>query len=268
MPEMISSPQETITSLSISGQNKGNLGSMKMVVLGILAGAYIGFGAHLSTTVTTGIADIVGFGLSKVIGGAVFSVGLMMVVIAGAELFTGNSLMIISLLDKKVGLNKLLRNWILVWLANFAGALLLAGMVFLSGVNGTGENITPVGKTAISIAYTKANLSFSEIFFRAVLANWLVCIAVVMATAAKDAAGKILACLAPITAFVTMGFEHSVANMYFIPAGIFASMGLAASWPSAIYAICVATLGNIVGGVTFVALTYWYSYSREKVNAN
>jgi formate/nitrite transporter len=240
---------------------------LNLAILGLFAGVYIGFGAQLATFVTHDLAAYVGLGMSKLIGGAVFSVGLMLVVIAGAELFTGNNLILLSVLDRQVQIRALLRNWTIVYIANFAGALLLVLLMYWSGLWKTGGGA--VGLAALKVADAKVNLTFLEAFSRAILCNWLVCLAVWMAVSARDVVGKIFAIFFPIMAFVASGFEHSIANMYFIP------IGLAMKWQGLAEAsanltiggmfvknLIPVTLGNIVGGAFFVAALYWIVYVR------
>jgi formate transporter len=261
------------------GEKKAAIPMGKMFVLAILAGVFIGFGAHLATTVATG--DYA-FGVKKFMVGAVFSVGLMLVIIPGAELFTGNNLMTISLCKRQIGFGGLFRNWIPVYVGNLVGSLILAGII----AAGTGLLSGPVGGTAIKIALAKvsadpvAHLGHNTaFFFRAIACNMLVCLAVMMAISAKDIAGRILACFFPIMAFVASGFEHCIANMYFIPAGIFAT-----KFPKAVEAsgksveelaglnwgsmwsqnLISVTLGNVVGGAVFVGMVYFFIHVREK----
>ena len=259
------SPPETAQSLVGIGKMKANLPIDKMFFLAILAGVYIGFGAHLCTTATTGVAAKAGFGFAKFLGGAVFSVGLMLVVIAGSELFTGNCLMPVALYKGEIKFNGLLKNWVVVWIGNFVGSLLLAWIIYSGGLNGVGGAASAVGENAIAIASGKAGLSFGQVFFRGIGCNWLVCLAVVLAISSQDIVSKIFSCFFPIMAFVAMGFEHSVANMYFIPAGIFAAHGTAAglNWGTALANIGAATLGNIIGGGFFVATFYWFIYVKD-----
>ncbi len=265
MQKLFSTPQETTVSLAKISIAKTTISIPSMSVLGFLAGIYIGFGAHLATTVSTGITEQVGFGLTKFFSGAVFSVGLMLVVIAGAELFTGNTLLSVGLLDKKIDFKNLLKNWSVVYISNFVGSVFLAGLIFFAGMNGSGENLTAVGQTAVNIASAKVGLTFMQILLRGILANWLVCLAVVLAVAAKDIVSKIFACFFPIMAFVAMGFEHSVANMYFIPAGMFAAQGTIPSLTvqNAAMNITAATIGNIIGGAFFVGTLYWFVYLKD-----
>ena len=191
---------------------------LTVFVLGILAGAYIGFGGLLSTTVTFDAAAKWGIGFSKILGGAAFSVGLMLVVIAGAELFTGNNLMVSSVMMREITLGTMIKRWGVVYLANFIGSIFLAILFYYSGLWKTGDGA--LGAAAVKIAYNKTALSFGEALWRGIGCNWLVCLAVWMALAAHQIIGKIFAIFFPIMAFVAIGFEHSVANMYFIPTGI------------------------------------------------
>ena len=243
-----------------------------VLVLGILAGAYIGFGGLLSTTVTFDMASKFGIGFTKLIAGTVFSVGLMLVVVAGAELFTGNNLMVSSAMAREITFGTMVKRWTLVYIANFIGSLLLALLFYFSGLWKTGGGA--LGAAAVNIAYSKVTLSFGEALFRAIGCNWLVCLAVWMALAARQTVGKIFAILFPIMAFVAIGFEHSVANMYFIPTGIFLKnwAGISAPQgfdPNALGAISFlwknllpVTIGNIIGGGVFVGMSYWSAYLR------
>lgn len=241
-------------------------------ILGVLAGAYIAFGGLLSTTVTFDMAPNFGIGFTKLTAGAAFSVGLMLVVIAGAELFTGNNLMISSLMEKEITLKTMIGRWTLVYVANFIGSILLALLFYFSGLWKTGDGA--LSETAVNIAYGKVTLSFSEALFRAIGCNWLVCLAVWMALAARDTVGKIFAIFFPITAFVAIGFEHSVANMYFIPTGIFLQSWAGVSptgafhpdalgWISFLWKnLLPVTIGNVIGGGLFVGMSYWSAYLR------
>ncbi|MGZ3605078.1 MAG: formate/nitrite transporter family protein, partial [Thermodesulfobacteriota bacterium] len=180
-------------------------------ILGILAGAYIGFGGLLSTTVTFDTAAKWGLGISKILAGAAFSVGLMLVVIAGAELFTGNNLMVSSVMSREITLATMGKRWGVVFVANFIGSILVTLLFYYSGLWKTGDGA--LGAAAVKIAYTKVSLSFSEALWRGIGCNWLVCLAVWMALASRQIIGKIFAIFFPIMAFVAIGFEHSVANM-------------------------------------------------------
>lgn len=268
------SPAEVAECVVNAGKKKVSLALVPMFVLGILAGAYIAFGAELATLVGTGISDKVGFGITKLLMGSVFSVGLMLVVIGGAELFTGNNLIITGVLQGEVSFGSMMKNWVIVYLGNLVGSLLMVVIMAKSGlVDGD------VGVTALKIATGKVNLAFSEAFFRAIGCNWLVCLAVWLAFAAKDVVGKVFGIFFPIMAFVASGFEHCVANMYFIPVGmalkanaaVVAASGLATDKLANLTNqgffvgnLVPVTLGNIVGGAIFVGAIYSLAYLKGR----
>jgi formate/nitrite transporter len=241
-------------------------------VLGILAGSYIGFGGLLSTTVTFDMASKWGLGFTKILGGAAFSVGLMLVVIAGAELFTGNNLMVSSVMSREITFSTMAKRWGVVYLANFIGSILVALLFYFSGLWKTGDGA--LGAAAVKVACNKVALSFGEALWRGIGCNWLVCLAVWMALAARQTIGKIFAIFFPIMAFVAIGFEHSVANMYFIPTGILLMNveGIAniagvdlniLGWFNFLWRnLLPVTIGNIIGGVVFVGMSYWGAYLR------
>ena len=259
---------------------KSRLHFGRMACLGILAGVYIGFGAHLATTVGTGIGIL---GLKKLAMGAVFSVGLMLVVIAGAELFTGNCLLACGLTHGRIKLRGVFRNWSVVYITNLIGSIFLAWII----ASQSGLLDGAVGGTALKIAYgkvasTQQGLSHNWAYFaRAIGCNWLVCLAIYMALAAKSIVGKVWAIFFPIMAFVSSGFEHCIANMYFIPAGIYAksftkavtASGLShgqlnminwgTMWSQNLISV---TLGNILGGAIFVGVGYWYVFVKGNDN--
>jgi formate/nitrite transporter len=253
--------------------------AFRLLVLGILAGAYIGFGGELSNMVAHDAAKFVGVGLAALIKGAVFSVGLMLVVIAGAELFTGNTMITMSVLDGKSKFKGMLYNWSIVYVANFIGSLLMVYLMFGSGLL-EGPNVA-VGAAALKAAAAKTSLAFWPAFFRGILCNWLVCLAVWMALTSRNTIGKVWAIFFPIMAFIASGFEHSIANMYIIPIGILlkgvnevaAAATAAGVTPQGLanvgwYGFLVknllpVTLGNIVGGGFFVATLYWFAYVRK-----
>lgn len=252
---------------------KVNASIFKLIILGILAGAYIAFGACLATMVGHDSAKYIGVGLSRLLSGMVFSLGLMLVVIAGAELFTGNNLMLMSVLDGKANFGKMLYKWGIVFAANFAGSVLLAYIYYHTNLWKMGENMG-VGVNALKLANFRMTLTFTEALTRGILCNWLVCLAVWMAFASRDVVGKIFACLFPIMAFVTSGFEHCVANMYFIPMGLFLKRsGLITAegldltnltWTNFIVKNLIpVTIGNIIGGAFFVGCLYWTVYVRK-----
>jgi formate/nitrite transporter len=215
---MIRNPSMIAETVCETGISKTQQKISKTLILAVMAGAYIGFGAQIATIVATDASQYVGVGLSKVMVGVVFSVGLMLVLLAGAELFTGNNLIYVSYFCKRVSWAELLRNWAVVYLGNFLGSVLLVWIIFEAGLYTMNGNT--LGLTAISIANGKVNLTFTQVFLRGVLCNWLVCLAVWMASSAENTMGKMLSCVFPIMAFVASGFEHSVANMFFVPMGI------------------------------------------------
>jgi formate/nitrite transporter len=255
---------------STVGVGKATSPWLTVSVLGILAGSYIGFGGLLSTAVSFDVAETLGTGIKKFIAGSAFSVGLILVVIAGAELFTGNNLMISSAMSRRISFRNMSQRWAVVWLANFVGSLIVAIMFYLSGLWQIDGNA--LGSAAVAIAYSKVNLGFVEALVRAIGCNWLVCLAVWMALAARQTIGKIFAIYFPIMAFVAIGFEHVVANMYFIPAGIFlhswAGIGVpgafdpgSLTWSSLFLKNLIpVTVGNIIGGAVFVGMSYWSAY--------
>jgi formate/nitrite transporter len=245
---------------------------LTVFVLGILAGAYIGFGGFFSTTVTFDMAAKFGTGFTKMIGGAAFSVGLMLVVIAGAELFTGNNLMVSSVMSSKISFGTMMKRWGLVFLANFIGSILVSLLFYYSGLWKTGDGA--LGVAAVKIAHTKVHLTFSEALVRGIGCNWLVCLAVWMAMAARQIISKIFAIFFTIMAFVTLGFEHCIANMFFIPTGILFIRHAALpviqgidpeslNWINFLWKNLVpVTVGNIIGGTVFVGMSYWGAYLR------
>ena len=244
--------------ISQVGVKKCQLSIGQVMILGILAGAFIAFGAQLATRIMANVQDP---GLSMLLGGSVFSVGLMLVVIAGAELFTGNNLIFMSVLGGTTKFSKMLEYWFYVYVANLIGSLLLVWFMSQSGlVSGK------VAEKAVAIAAAKANLPSMQIFFRAIMCNWLVCLAVWLALAAHDVVGKIFGIFFPIMAFVASGFEHSIANMYFIPMGMVISPETV-SWGGMINNLLWATVGNIIGGAGFVAFIYYMVFRKCAIPA-
>ncbi|MCT8329748.1 formate/nitrite transporter family protein [Albidovulum sediminis] len=234
-----------------AGVAKARLPLISMLTLAVLAGAFIALGAAAYTMVMTG-ADP-GFGPHRFLGGVVFSLGLVLVVVGGAELFTGNALMTMAAVDGKIGLRELSRAWAVVYAGNLAGALAIAALFA-----GTGLLNGPMGETARAIAEAKAALDPAAAFFRAILCNVLVCLAVWLSLASRSASGKLMAVVLPVAAFVLLGLEHSIANMFFFPQAQFAGadIGLGAILSN----LAVVTLGNIVGGAGGVALSYRLAY--------
>jgi len=267
-------PPKVSEKAEAAGVAKGKLNTLSTVLLGGLAGAFIGLGAMLCTLVTTDIG--IGFGLTKLLGGFVFCLGLILVVVAGSELFTGNCLLTMSWLSGRTSSARLARNWGLVYFANLVGSLALVGLMFYSH-QWTFANHA-VGANALLIANGKVNLGFGEALARGILCNFLVCLAVWLALSARTVSGKILAILFPITAFVAAGFEHSIANMYFIPMGILmanqpAVLGAAGvttggianlTWAGFAGNLVPVTIGNIIGGGLLVGGIYWLSYLRKE----
>ena len=272
-------PSEITEATIQTGIKKSKMTIRNMLILGILAGAFIAFAAEGSNMAAFNLfAKADTYGLGKVLAGAVFGTGLMLVLIAGGELFTGNTMILAGVLDKKVSIKAMLKNWFFVYVGNFIGSIFIAYMMYESGLFSSGENM--LGAVTIKIATYKVGLTFMQAFFLGIMCNWLVCLAVWMAYGAKDMTGKIFAIFFPIWLFITSGFEHSVANMYYIPAGIMAKDNKTLSDAAAVLGVTSeklshlnwntfftqnlmpVTLGNIVGGGIFVAAVYWYVYIR------
>ena len=267
-------PPEMAERMENVGVKKANLDFWSMFALAVLAGSFIGLGAEFFTLVITDSG--LGFGLNKLVGGLVFSLGLILVVVAGAELFTGNNLIVMAWVAGKLTLGQLMRNWVIVYVGNLVGSLGTAMLMYLSGQwTFAGYH---VGATALNIANAKVNLSFTEGVARGILCNVLVCLAVWLCMSSRSVVDKILAIVFPITAFVASGFEHSIANMYFIPMGL-----LMKGEPEAIAAagkvaadlvnlnlqgfvgnLISVTTGNIFGGGFMVAVVYWFIYRRPR----
>ncbi len=238
------------------GVTKAQLPILQMFVLAILAGAFIGFGAAAYTAVMVGLDAT--FGPARLLGGVVFSLGLILVIVGGAELFTGNALMVMAAIDRKVTMRQLLRSWVVVYSGNLVGA---AGLAIAFGSAGLLDG--PMGVVAAKIALAKASLLPLDAFMRGALCNALVCLAIWLSFAARTVAGKILAILWPISAFVLLGLEHSVANMYFFPQGWFAASSV--SVVNALSNLIWVTLGNVVGGAGGVALAYHFAYLGKSI---
>jgi formate transporter len=265
------------------GVNKANLEPINTFLLAMLAGAFIALGAVFSTTVTAGASGVIPFGVTKLLGGMVFCLGLILVVVAGAELFTGNNLIVMAWASGKVTTAQLLKNWIIVYLGNLVGSIATALLMFFSGQYAFGSGI--IGLNVLTIANAKANLDFAQAIVLGILCNALVCLAVWLTYSARTTTDKILAVLFPITAFVAAGFEHSVANMYFIPIGLLVKGGAPAEFwnqigkTAADYSgltwqgflinnLIPVTIGNIIGGTMLVGVIYWRIYSRQRQHAS
>jgi len=264
------SPQQIADRVRNVGVVKARLPLLSMIMLGMLAGAFIGLGALYYTLV---ISDAgLSFATGRVLGAVCFSLGLLLVVIAGAELFTGNNLLAMAWADGKVSTAELLRNWVVVCMANFAGAAGLALLVYWSGH--AGLNGGAIAQAYLKIAAAKSTMPLSELFFRGVLCNVLVCMAVWMALAGRSVTDKFVAIVLPVSAFVAAGFEHSIANMYFFPLALLlqqSGMALpAGAEVITVYAmfrnLAPVIAGNIVGGSVLVALVYYVIYRRPAVS--
>ncbi|MBW2099290.1 MAG: formate/nitrite transporter family protein [Deltaproteobacteria bacterium] len=266
------SPQEISERVKNVGTIKANRDFLSTFVLALLAGAFISFGAVFFTLVIHDSS--LPLGLTKLIGGLVFCLGLILVVIAGAELFTGNNLIIMAYVDKEITLYKLLRNWVIVYIGNLVGALSMVMWIYLTR-QWEGNNFL-IGTKALLIANAKVNLPFMVALTRGIMCNVLVCLAVWLCFSGRSVTDKILAIIFPITAFVALGFEHSVANMYFIPMGIILKSVPAVvskvsadlsnlTWLGfAVKNLIPVTIGNIIGGGVLVAAVYWLIYERKK----
>ncbi len=269
-------PPDIARKAEIIGAQKARLEFPRLFVLAVLGGAFIGLGAMFATTVLAGSDGSIPFGISRGLAGLVFSLGLILVIIGGAELFTGNTLMVMALGNGQVRLREVLRAWLIVYIGNFVGAVGTALLVFLAGQHLAGDS--SVADAAVGIAIAKTTLPFMRSFFMGVLCNVLVCLAVWLSIGARSTSDKVLAVIFPVSAFVAAGFEHSVANMYLIPVALMiqdwnselfagtasiAAQDRALSWPNFFLSLVPVTLGNIFGGGVLVGAIYWFVYLRE-----
>lgn len=264
-------PPDMALACEAAGVAKAGRDAVTLFVLGLLAGAFIAFGAIFMTVALTGAGDLP-WGMARLVGGLAFSLGLVLVIVGGAELFTGDSLMIVAFAGRRITLGALLRAWGLVYVGNIAGALVTAGLMFLAGQHGFAGGA--VGRTALAIAAAKAVLPTGQLFFLAVLCNVLVCLAVWMSFAAGSIVDKVVVIVPPVAAFVAAGFEHSIANMFLLPYALaikaWGAIGPgAAAYPgltvaNALHNIAVATIGNLVGGSLLVGAVYWFVYLRRR----
>ena len=254
---------------------KSKLPMGRAFALSILAGMMIGSGA-LFMLLVKGDSTLP-FAASQVLGGLCFALGLICVVVAGSELFTGNALMVAAALDKKIAWADMLKNWLVVWVGNFVGSCLL--VLIVMGAATATMNGGAVGNAMINVAYSKIALDPGVILFRGILCNWLVCLAVWMGFAGRTVIDKIFTCIFPVMAFVACGFEHCVANMFFLPMGVatlntFGYVGdidpakldainQALTASGVFYNVGLATLGNIIGGAVLVGVLYWVSYRSK-----
>ena len=261
-----------------NGIKKTNLTTKKLILLGIAAGFFIGIGAEASSLAMHGISNV---GLARTVAGAVFPIGLMLIVLLGGELFTGNCLISMAVYDKKAKLKGMIRNLTIVYISNFIGAALMAWMI--NNCSQLNFSDGGAGAFTIKVALGKVGIDPMQAIVSGILCNVLVCLAIFMAATAKDVAGKCIAIFFPIFVFVISGFEHCVANMYYIPAGIFAAHNpLYAAKATELYGITAeqlsglnfgtmfsnlvpVTIGNVIGGMVFVGLLYWYLYRKKEV---
>lgn len=274
------SPREMACRAEKIGVTKANLGFLSTFMLAVLAGAFIALGGCFYTTTITG--SNLGFGFTRFMGGLVFSLGLILVVVAGAELFTGNTLIVVAAVSRKVSFYKLLRNWAIVYLGNLVGSLVTVALVYYSWQWRMGD--MAVGVTAYNIAGAKMSHPFSVAFSSGILCNALVCLAVWLCYSARSTTDKILSVIFPVTAFIALGFEHCVANMYLIPYGMILShtqefmanpaASAALKYDPSLMTISnfllknllPVTLGNIVGGALLVGVMYWIVYLRGQAD--
>lgn len=270
-------PFEMALACEAAGVAKAGSDGSRLLVLGLLAGAFIAFGAIFMTVVLTGSGDVP-WGLARLAGGLSFSLGLILVIVGGAELFTGDALMIMAFAGRRITFGALMRAWCLVYIGNIAGALGTAALMFLAGQHGFAGG--GVGKTALTVAAAKAALPTIQLFFLAVLCNVLVCLAVWMSFSARSIAGKVMVIVPPVAAFVAAGFEHSIANLYLLPHALaikawaapdfWLAIGRnAAAYPeltvlNTLHNVAVATIGNLIGGSVLVGIVYWFVHLRER----
>lgn len=271
-------PAEIAKKAEQIGAQKVRVDAVTLLVLSVLAGAFIALGAMFATTVLAGTSGTVPYGISRLLAGIVFCLGLILVIVGGAELFTGNTLMVMAWAAGKVRLSEMLRAWTIIYIGNFIGALGTAILVFLSGQPLSGNGA--VAAVALKLAADKVALTFDHAFFLGILCNVLVCLAVWLSIGARATSDKILAVLFPVSAFVVAGFEHSVANMYLIPLGLFlkawgpdsmwSQVGSTAfdlaglTWIAFLTSLVPVTLGNIIGGGVLVGGVYWFVYLRPR----
>ena len=269
-PQMAQRAEET-------GAAKASLDAGTTLVLAVLAGAFIALGAAFSTTVVAGTSEATPYGVVRLLAGLVFSLGLVLVIVGGAELFTGNALIVMAWASGRLPLARLIRNWALVFAGNLAGALATAAIVFASGQYAFGGGA--VGAAALEIARAKMDFGFVQAVALGMLCNALVCLAVWLTLSARSTTDRILAIVFPISAFVALGFEHSVANMYFIPVALlikdlapeefwiaiaqgreqYQAIGWTTMWSRNLVPV---TLGNVLGGAGMVGAAYWFVYLR------
>lgn len=269
-------PNEILDSCIETSIAKSGGSFMKLLILGIMAGVFLAFAASGSNTAAFNLlSSPETYGIGRFLAGILFAIGLMLIVLCGGELFTGNTLIITAVLEKRVTLGRMLRNWVIVYIGNLIGAIFIAWLINMSGLLSGGADL--LGALTVKIAAGKTALPFGRAFILGIMCNWLVCLAVWIAFAADTMTGKIFGIFFPILLFVTSGFEHSIANMYYIPAGLFAKSNISFAELSGVSSeilntltwsgffinnLLPVTLGNIVGGAVFVGMGYWYVYRR------
>jgi len=271
-------PPDMAAKAEAIGVRKANMDWLSMFTLSVMAGAFIAIGAIFSTTVSAGAADLP-FGVTRLLAGLGFSLGLILVIVGGAELFTGNNLIVMAWASGKVTTMQVLHNWVIVYVGNFVGSFATAMLMFVSGQYLFGKGV--VGLAALTTANTKSGLDFIPAIALGIMCNAIVCLAVWLTFSARTTTDRILAIIPPITAFVAAGFEHSIANMYFIPIGLFIKAGAAQNfwemikktpddfsfltWQNFfINNLLPVTIGNIIGGALLVGVVYWFVYLRKK----
>lgn len=274
-------PVEMAKKAEAVGVAKANMGVVKTLTLAVLAGSFIALGAVFATTVTAG--STLSYGITKLMGGLVFSLGLVLVIVGGAELFTGNNLIIMAWANKKIATKQVLKNWTLVYIGNFVGAISMVILMLASGQYLFAGGV--IGSNILAIATAKCELGFMQSVVLGILCNVLVCLAVWLCFSAKSITGKVVAIIFPISAFVAAGFEHSVANMYFIPLGILLKQWAnpefwtllntsAQNYPSLTWErffignLLPVTIGNIIGGAVLVGLVYWFVFLKPTQQAS
>ena len=265
MGSSFKSPVDTAKAIAGTAGAKNSANIVNVILLSFLAGAYIAFGGLLAVVASAGMIKAgAPIGLEKFVFGAVFPVGLIIVVIAGSELFTGNVMfMTLGVLDGTADVGGLAKNWVISWIFNFVGALFVAYVLAFMGGIVPADPTNAIAAKAIAVSEGKVKLDFLTAMIRGIGCNWLVCLAVWLANASDDVIGKILGIWFPIMAFVCIGFEHSVANMFFIPLGMFLGAE-GVNWGTIIINNLIpVTIGNIIGGAVFVACIYWITYLKD-----
>ncbi len=252
-------PQKIARNVERLGVLKAHADALTLFVLAVLAGAFIALGAVLFTVAVTGSG--LGFGPTRLLGGLSFCLGLILVVVAGAELFTGNNLIAMAWASRLIGIRDVLRNGLLSYVGNVCGSVATVVLVWCAGISALGEGA--VGQTAVQLAQSKADLSLTEAFARGILCNALVCLAVWLTIGARSVTDKILSILFPVTAFVAAGLEHSIANWFFLPYGLALDAAGRVSMGGAAINLLAVTAGNVVGGTLLVAGVYWVAYLRS-----